>query len=188
MDGKRQSKVCLDNFDAAKDFQRGAGIVRFSLWYLVKVFFFLTALPFPSGFKVLLLRMFGAKVGRGLTLKPRVNIHFPWKLSIGDYVWIGEEVCILNFETVSIGNHVCLSQRVFLCGGNHDFRDPAFSYRNGPIVLEDGCWLGAGCFAGPGVTVGTDAVAAAGSVITSDLSPNGVYKGNPLIYVTERWK
>lgn len=183
-----ESNVRLNDFDASVKFSRGAGIIKFGVWYLLKMIFFLTSVPFPSNFKSAILRGFGARVGRNVVIKPRVNIHFPWKLVLGDNVWIGEEVFILNFEQLEVGNNVCISQRVFLCGGNHDFRDPAFSYRNGPIKVHDGCWLGASAFIGPSVTIGVDTVISAGSVVTSDLPSNGVYKGNPLIYCSERWK
>ncbi|EOR94096.1 Colanic acid biosynthesis acetyltransferase WcaF [Arcticibacter svalbardensis MN12-7] len=149
--------------------------------------FFLSALPYPNGFKKVLLELFGAKIGIGLVLKPRVNIHFPWKLEIGDHVWIGEEAALLNFEKLTIGNNVCISQRVFLCGGNHDFRNPAMPYRNGPIVLKDGCWIGACCFVAAGVTVGVDTVVTAGSIVTADLQDNGIYKGDPLMLIKNRW-
>lgn len=182
------SRVRLDLFDNKKGFNRGASKLKEGCWYLIKIFFFLGAFPYPSSFKIFLLKLFGARVGEGVVLKPRVNIHFPWKLSVGDHVWIGEEVFILNFEKVTIGSNVCLSQRVFLCAGNHDFRDPSFSYRNGPIELEDGCWVGANSFVGPNARIGVDTVVSAGSVVTSSLPPNGIYKGNPLTYISDRWK
>jgi len=183
-----RSKVRLGEFDSTKGLDRGAGKLKEISWYFIKMFFFLTAFPFPTSFKKKLLLMFGAKVGEGCVIKPRVNIHFPWKLEIGNNVWIGEEAFILNFEKLIIGNDVCISQRAFLCGGNHDFRDPSMPYRNGPITLHNGCWIGAGAFIGPNVTVGTDTVVAAGTVITSSLPPNQIYKGNPANPVGPRWK
>ena len=149
--------------------------------------FFLSAFPYPSRFKVFLLRLFGATVGQGVIIKPRVNIHFPWKLSIGSYVWIGEEAFILNFEEIKIGSNVCISQRSFLCGGNHDFRIPNMPYRNGKIILCDGCWIGAYCFVGPGVNIGVDTVVTVGSIVTSDLPSNIVVKVNPTNFVKNRW-
>lgn len=181
------SKVRLDKFDSAIGLDRGSGKTKEAIWYLIKMTFFLSSLPYPTSFKCFLLRLFGARIGKGVVIKPRINIHFPWKLQVGDHVWIGEEVLILNFEKVSIGSNVCISQRAFLCGGNHDFRDPSMPYRNGVIILEEGCWVGASCFVGPGVTIGTDTVVAAGSVVTSTLNPNGVYKGNPAMYIKNRW-
>ena len=180
------SRVKLNDF-RPDGFDRGAGKIKEVCWYLVKMLFFLSAFPFPSSLKVLLLKLFGGKIGNGVNIKPRVNIHFPWKLSIGDNCWIGEEVFILNFEKVVIGNNVCVSQRAFLCGGNHDFKQPSMPYRNGPITLNDGAWVGASCFVGPGVTIGIDCVVTAGSIVTSNLNNNGIFRGNPAVFIKNRW-
>jgi len=181
------SKVNLKNFDPTIGLKRDVSKFKETCWYLIKMVFFLSAFPFPSKFKSFLLRAFGARIGIGVNIKPRVNFHMPWKLEIGDYVWIGEEVFVLNFEQVKIGNNVCISQRAFLCGGNHDFRDPSFGYRNGPIIIEDGAWVGASCFVGPNVIIGIDTVVTAGSIVTTNLNSNSIYKGNPIAFVKERW-
>jgi putative colanic acid biosynthesis acetyltransferase WcaF len=180
------SKVRLDLFDSKNGLDRGASKTKEILWYFIKVLFFLSALPYTSNFKVILLRLFGAKIGTGLVLKPRVNIHFPWKLVIGDHVWIGEEAFLLNFEKLTIGNNVCISQRAFLCGGNHDYKVPSMPYRNGIITLQDGCWIGAASFIGPNVIIGTDTVISANSVVTKSLPENGVYSGNPIQLIKNR--
>lgn len=182
------SRVRLDLFDSSSGLDRGASKAKEGIWYIVKLVFFLSALPYPSKLKAYLLRLFGAKIGKNVVIKPRVNIHLPWKLSIGNDVWLGEEVFILNFEMISIGNNVCVSQRAFLCGGNHDFRQPSMPYRNGPITLNDGCWIGAGCFVGPNVTVGEDTIATVNSVVTSNLDPNSIYRSNQLVKAGPRWK
>ena len=182
------SRVRLADFEATANYNRGAGTFKTISWYMVKMFFFMTAFPFPSGFKAALLRLFGAKVGKGLVIKPRVNIHMPWKLEIGNDVWIGEEAFLLNFEKLTVGNNVCISQRVFLCGGNHDFRVACMPYRNGPITLEDGSWIGAGSFVSPNVVIGTDTVVTACSTVVGSLPPNGIYSGNPVVFKKARWK
>jgi putative colanic acid biosynthesis acetyltransferase WcaF len=184
---KISSRVKLADFNAAENYNRGAGGGKVIVWYLVKMCFFLTAFPFPSGFKSALLRLFGARVGKGLVIKPRVNIHMPWKLVIGDDVWIGEEAFLLNFEQLTIGSNVCISQRAFLCGGNHDFRVASMPYRNGPITLEDGSWIGAGCFVSPNAVVGTDSVVTACSTVVGVLPAGGIYGGNPAVFRKERW-
>ncbi|MDT3404796.1 WcaF family extracellular polysaccharide biosynthesis acetyltransferase [Mucilaginibacter terrae] len=181
-----QSRVRLGDFNTA-GFNRGAGKLKEISWYLIKMVFFLSAFPFPSSIKTTLLKLFGAKIGSGVNIKPRVNIHFPWKLEIGNDVWIGEEVFILNFEKTVIGNNACISQRAFLCGGNHDFKQPSMPYRNGPITLMDGAWVGASCFVGPGVTIGTDSVITAGSIVTGSIEANGIYRGNPAVFIKNRW-
>lgn len=149
--------------------------------------FFLTAIPYPYRFKAWLLRLYGAKIGKGVVLKPRLNIHLPWKLEVGDNTWIGEEASILSFEKISIGNNVCISQRAFICAGNHDFRQPSMTYRNAPIVLKDGCWIGSSVFIGPGITIETDTIVMAGTVVSKSLPANSIYKGNPSIYIKPRW-
>jgi putative colanic acid biosynthesis acetyltransferase WcaF len=182
------SRVNLKLFDPKLGLNRGSSKLKEIAWYLIKISFFLAAFPFPSSFKIYLLKLFGAKIGTGVIIKPRVNIHFPWKLEVGNDVWIGEEALILNFEKVVIGNNVCISQRSFLCGGNHDYRIPSMPYRNKPIILKDGCWIGACSFIGPGVTIGVDTVVIVGSVVTSDLESNIVCRKNPPEFSKTRWK
>ncbi|SDL31877.1 putative colanic acid biosynthesis acetyltransferase WcaF [Catalinimonas alkaloidigena] len=182
------SQVKLKEFNPSVGLDRGVAKWKEGFWYVVKIVFFLSALPYPHHLKASILRLFGAHVGSRVVIKPRVNIHFPWKLEIGDDVWIGEEAFILNFEPVRIGSNVCISQRAFLCGGNHDFRVPSMPYRNGPITLQDGCWIGAGCFIGPGVTVGTDTVVTVGSIVTSDLGANRICRVHPPAFEKIRWR
>ena len=157
------------------------------MWFLTKVVFFTSSIPWPSTVKAALLRRFGATVGSGVLLRHRINIHMPWKLVIGDDCWIGEESWILNLEPVRIGSDVCISQRAFICTGNHDYRSSTMRYRNDPVVIEDGAWVGAAAFVGPGVTVGRNGVVAAGSVITSDVEPNTVVSTVGLRTERTRW-
>lgn len=181
------SKVRLKEFDSSIGLNRGVRKSTEVIWYLVKMIFFVSPFPYSSNFKSKLLRIFGAKIGKDVIIKPRVNIHFPWKLIIGDNVWIGEEAFLLNFEPLTIGNNVCISQRAFLCGGNHNYKEPSMPYRNGTITLEDGCWVGANAFIGPNVIVGMDTVVTAGSVVTQSLPDNGIYRGNPVQFIKNRW-
>src|SRR5215469_7289996 len=181
------TKVRNDLFDPSRGLDRGRPLPVEAVWYLAKCLLFMTPLPIPSGVKRGLLRLFGAHIGRGVIIKPRVNIHLPWKLVIGDYTWIGEEAFILNFEPVTVGSHCCISQRAFLCTGNHDYRKPEMPYRNQPIAVQDGAWVGAQVFVGPGVIIGRDAVIAAGSVVTDEQPAGMVCRGNPCAPVRPRW-
>lgn len=183
-----ESRVRLDTFDPKLGLDRGRSKLVEIIWYLTKWVFFLSAFPWPQGLKHFLLRCFGASIGAGVVIKPRVNIHFPWKLTVGDHVWIGEECFILNFETATLGANACLSQRTFLCGGNHDFRSPSFEYRNKPITIGTGSWIGAQSFISPGVEVGPNSVVAAGSIVTKSLPANAVCAGNPCEVKSTRWK
>ena len=157
----------------------GAPYWKQTLWYfvgspLVQSYY----LPF-SGLKVWILRKFGAQIGQGVRIKPGVRIKFPWRLAIGDFVWIGEEVWIDNLAEVTIESHVCLSQAVYLCTGNHDWTHPNFQLSVSPIHIESGSWLAARSVIGPGVRVGQGAVLGLGSVAGRSLEPMMIYAGNP---------
>jgi putative colanic acid biosynthesis acetyltransferase WcaF len=180
-------RVRNDLFDARVGLDRGRPLWFETLWYLCKCALFLTPLPVPYSIKRFVLRAFGARIGKGVVIKPRVNIHFPWKLSVGDHTWIGEEVFLLNFEPITIGEQCCISQRTFLCTGNHDYRQPSMPFRNQPIVIENGAWVGAQTFVSPGVTIGSEAVIAAGSVVTRSQPASAVCAGNPCVVARNRW-
>lgn len=168
-----------------KWYKPGNPVKRF-LWYFINVLFIKNGwFPF-SGFKRFWLKLFGAKIGKGVVIKPNVNIKYPWKLIVGDHVWIGENVWIDNLETITIGNNCCLSQGVFLLCGNHDYTSSSFDLMVKPIVLEDGAWIGAKAIVCPGVTVGTHAVLSVGSVATRNLDAYGIYSGNPASRIKER--
>ena len=142
-------------------------------------------LPF-SGLKVLTLRCFGAVLGRGIRIKPGVRVKFPWRLTIGDHCWIGEEVWIDNLAPVTLEDNVCISQGVYLCTGNHDWGQPTFDLRLGAIHLKSGSWLGAKSRVGPGVTLETGAVLTLGSVAAESLKAMTIHAGNPAQPIKER--
>src|SRR6516225_2077925 len=168
-------------------FKREIGASRFKqfIWYFTNVLFFINPLNPGSGIKKALLRLFGAKIGKGVVLKPSINIKYPWKLSIGDFSWIGEKVWIDNLGQVDIGKNVCISQGAMLLTGNHDYKKQGFDLMVGKILLEDGVWIGAESLVCPGVVCATHAVLAAKSVATQNLSAYQIYQGNPAHIVKE---
>jgi putative colanic acid biosynthesis acetyltransferase WcaF len=167
-------------------FERGASSLREAIWLLVSLALFQLCPLKLSGLKRAVLRCFGASVGRGVVFKPGVKITFPWKLTLGDHVWLGEESWLLNLAPISIESNVCISQRAFLCSGNHNYKSPTFDLITKPIRVERGAWIGASVFVAPGVTVGAHAVLTAGSVATKDLQPCGIYQGNPAVFIKKR--
>lgn len=170
--------IDLSQFDNG-GFQRGASRWTEVLWWVCRVLFFDHRIPVPSGVKRWILRRFGATIGKNVVIRSRVNITFPWRLSVGDSVWIGDEVCILSLDRVEIGSNVCLSQRSFLCTGSHDFHKSSFDLITAPIEIGSSSWVAAGAFVGPGVTIGPGALCAAGSVIMRNVGPRTVVAGNP---------
>ncbi len=164
----------------------GAGVAKRTLWYLVNAVVFECPLCISSRVKRALLRWFGARVGKGLVIKPCVNIKYPWRLSVGDNVWIGENVWIDNLGQVSIGSNVCISQGAMLLCGNHNYKKESFDLMVGDITLEDGAWVGARSVVCPGVTLHTHSVLSVGSVACHDLEAFSVYQGTPARKVRER--
>ena len=139
-----------------------------------------------SGLRVGLLRLFGARIGQGVVIKPSVQVKYPWHLVVGDQCWIGEHVWIDNLTTVRLESNVCLSQGAYLCTGNHDWTDPAFGLMIAPIHLADGSWAGAKAILAPGCVLGRGSVASAGSVVLGAVPDFEVYAGNPAVFVKER--
>lgn len=175
----------LSKFDNSW-FDPGAGALKRLLWYLTNVVFIHSHALLPYSVKGGILRMFGAKVGKGVVIKPRVNIKYPWKLSVGDHTWVGEGVWIDNLDQVTIGANACISQGALILSGNHDFTQSTFDLIVKPIVIEDGAWVGAKSTVTQGVTIGSHAVLAVGSVASNDLESFGIYRGNPAVKVKER--
>lgn len=164
----------------------GAGLLKRTLWYFVNVLFFLNPFNPVSSIKVLLLRLFGAKIGTGVVIKPAVNIKYPWLLEIGNNVWIGEEVWIDNLTEVILKDSVSISQGAMLLTGSHDYKEPTFDLIVGKIYVEEGAWIGAKAIVCPSVICATHSVLAAGSVATSNLEPYTIYQGNPAIAKRKR--
>ena len=132
------------------------------------------------------LRIFGARLGRGLVIKPGVRVKYPWLLEIGNDCWIGEDCWIDNLAPVALGDNVCISQGAYVCTGNHDWSDPSFGLIVRPVRFESGAWVGARALIGPGVTVGECAVVTAGSVVNKAVPSYEIHAGNPAQFVRKR--
>ena len=164
----------------------GGNVIKRITWHYINCFIFKSGyFPFYK-LKTFLLRMFGATVGSGVLIKPFVNIKYPWKLSLGNNIWIGENVWIDNIANVIIGNNVCISQGAFLLTGNHNYKKQAFDLILGEVILEDGVWIGAQSVVCPGVICESHAVLSVASVANQNLSAFNIYTGNPAKKVRER--
>lgn len=163
-----------------------AGRIKQILWFLVNALFFINPLNPISSIKVFLLKLFGAKVGSGVTIKPAVNIKYPWLLEIGNHTWIGESVWIDNLTKIKIGSNCCLSQGAMLLTGNHNYKVSTFDLMVGEIILEDGVWIGAQSVVGPGVVCKSHSVLSVSSVASSDMEAYTIYRGNPASAIKER--
>lgn len=164
----------------------GAGMVRQVLWFFLGQPLVRSWLVPFSRVKVIVLRSFGASVGAGVRIKPGVKVKFPWRLHVGDYCWLGEDLWIDNLAEVRIGAHCCISQGAYLCTGSHDWASDTFDLITRPIILHDHAWIGAKAVVAPGVTVGEGAVLGLGSVATRSLEPWTIHVGLPAKPVRQR--
>jgi putative colanic acid biosynthesis acetyltransferase WcaF len=142
-----------------------------AIWILVEFLLVSNPLQVSSYLRRSSLKLFGANIGTGVILRPRLRVKFPWNLTIGDNCWIGEGVWIHNQDKVVIGNDVCISQESFITTGSHAFRtDMALVTK--PVVIESGAWVCSRAIITMGSRIGTSAVIPAGSMVAG-LVPEG---------------
>lgn len=167
----------LNRFSSG-DFDRGASRLTEALWFALSGVVFSSWLP-GSGWRRSLLRLFGAEVGKKVVLKPRLRVKFPWRLKIGDYSWIGENVWIDNLAPVTIGSHACLSQGAYLCTGSHDWTRDSFDLITRSIEVQDHAWVGAQAVLAPGAILAEGAVLSMASLGQGITEPWTIYAGQP---------
>jgi putative colanic acid biosynthesis acetyltransferase WcaF len=179
------ARVSLERFDNSW-YSPGRSVAVRVAWMCLNRLVLMTSFPWPSGVKRLLLRVFGAIVGQGVVVKPRVNVKYPWHLTIGNHAWIGEGVWLDSLAPIRIGANACLSQGVMVETGNHDWTKPTFDLFVREVVIGDGAWAAVRSLLLPGATLASHAVLGAGSVLAGATEPYGVYVGVPARRVKDR--
>jgi putative colanic acid biosynthesis acetyltransferase WcaF len=158
---------------------RGRSALVVQLWWLIQGTLFGLSPQFMYGWRNFLLRIFGAKIGKGVIVRPSVRITYPWKLKIGDYSWVGDNVELYTLGEIVIGNNAVVSQRSYLCTGSHDYTKSAFDIYALPVVIEDEAWVATDVYVAPGVTIGRGAVIGARSSVFSDMPACMICIGSP---------
>ncbi|MFT5308500.1 MAG: putative colanic acid biosynthesis acetyltransferase WcaF [Flavobacteriales bacterium] len=156
---------------------RSAGYVQ--LWWLIQALLFNTSPQFMYKWRVFLLRLFGANIGQDVIIRPSVRVTYPWKLTIGDYAWVGDNVELYTLGEIVIGNNAVVSQRSYICTGSHDYTKPTFDIYALKTVIEDEAWLATDVYVAPGVTIGKGAVIGARSSVFSDMPAGMICVGTP---------
>ncbi|MBR8829138.1 MAG: hormogonium polysaccharide biosynthesis acetyltransferase HpsU [Gomphosphaeria aponina SAG 52.96 = DSM 107014] len=172
------SLVDLRKYDQS-GFDRGKAGWFILLWWLVQAIAFPLSLHNFNGFRCALLRLFGAKIGRGVVIRPTARFTYPWKVEIGDHSWIGDDVVFYSLDKITIGSHCVISQKSYLCTGSHNIEDEAFSLITAPINMGNGVWVATDCFIACGVNIGANTVIGARSSVFKDIPPQQVAWGNP---------
>lgn len=165
---------------------RGRSAIFVQLWWIVEA---LLVRPTPQiffGWRRFVLRLFGARIGPGVLIRPSVRVVYPWKVSIGANSWIGDDVNLYSLGEIEIGHDVVVSQGTYLCTGSHDHLRPDFAIFARPIVVEPEAWIAAQCFVAPGVRVGRGAVVQARAVVMRDVAPGTIVGGHPAVVIGSR--
>jgi putative colanic acid biosynthesis acetyltransferase WcaF len=165
---------------------RGKSKLTVQLWWFIHAVFFKTTPQIMYSWRRFLLRCFGASIGKNVMIRPSVKITYPWKLSIGDYSWIGDDVVLYTLGEIAIGKHCVISQKSYLCTGSHDYSKVDFPIFSKKITIHNGCWLATDVYVAPGVTIHDHTVVGARSSVFKDLNSNSVYLGSPASYVKSR--
>lgn len=175
----------LDKFQQPDKFRgRSSWVVQ--LWWLVQDTIFRWSPQFLYGWRRFLLRLFGAKVGKNVLVRPTTRVTYPWKVSIGENSWIGDDVVLYTLGEIEIGNNTVISQKAYLCTGSHNYKSITFDIFAKPIKIGDEVWVAADVFVAPGVQIGDGCIVGARSTVFNDLPPGKICYGNPARSVRDR--
>ncbi|UAW99447.1 WcaF family extracellular polysaccharide biosynthesis acetyltransferase [Halopseudomonas nanhaiensis] len=165
---------------------RGRSAFVCQLWWLVQSLLLNTSPQFLFGWRVFLLRLFGAKIGRDVKIRPSVKVTYPWKLEVGDFSWIGDNVVLYSLGPIRIGKSSVISQRSYICTGSHDAHRSSFDIFSLPVVIGDGVWLATDVFVAPGVCIANGVVVGARSSVFKSIGREGIYAGTPATFIKPR--
>ncbi|MBF0499460.1 MAG: colanic acid biosynthesis acetyltransferase WcaF [Candidatus Riflebacteria bacterium] len=175
----------LSRFRLPENFRgRPAWVVQ--LWWLIQATLFRLSPQMLYGWRRFLLRLFGACVGDEVLIRPTVTFTYPWKVTIGDRSWIGDDVCLYSLGEIRIGSDTVVSQRTYICTGSHEIDRPAFDIFSKPVHIGDEVWLAADVFVAPGVTIGDGCVVGARSTVFCDLPSGMICRGVPAVPIRSR--
>ena len=158
---------------------RGRSAAFVQLWWIVQATLVHGSPQILYGWRRVVLRLFGAKIGKNVKIRPSVRITYPWKVTIGDHSWIGDKVELYSLGPIQIGRNAVVSQYSYLCAGTHDHNDRLFTLKASPITVGDEAWVAAHSFVAPGVTIGAGAVVGARSVVLRDVPSGMLAAGHP---------
>jgi putative colanic acid biosynthesis acetyltransferase WcaF len=175
----------LNLYKTPKNF-RGKSKIIVQLWWVVYALFFKPSPQFLYGFRRFLLRLFGAKIGKKVIIRPSAQITYPWKVTIGDYSWIGDEVVLYSLGEIEIGANTVISQKSYICTGSHDYLQIDFPIFAKKITIKDECWLATDVFVAPGITIDKGTVVGSRSSVYKDLPGNKICIGNPAQIIKNR--
>lgn len=160
--------------------------VKRLLWSMVENTVYRYSFHTWSGWRAFLLRCFGAKIGKNCIIRRTVKVYYPWLLTMGDMVIVGDAANLYCLGPITLNDRCMVSQEAYLCAGTHDFSKIDLPLVTKPVILGKDAWVCARAFVGPGVTIGEGAVVGACAVAMRDVAPWKIVAGNRATVVGER--
>jgi putative colanic acid biosynthesis acetyltransferase WcaF len=167
------------------DFTMGRSKVWIGLWILAEYLFVSNPLQLSSTVRIAVLRAFGAKIGDGVIMRPRLRVKFPWRLTVGERCWIGEGVWFHNQGQITVGADTVVSQESFITTGSHEL-SRTMDLVVKPVIIGSGVWITSRCMVLQGLHIGDNAVVLPGAVVSCSLDPQGIYGGVPAKFISRR--
>lgn len=174
------------NLHRVPDGFRGKSKLYVQLWWLVQAIFVGLSPQVFYGWRRFWLRRFGAQIGKKVLIRPSVKITYPWKVSIGDYSWIGDDVVLYSLGEIEIGSNTVISQKSYLCTGSHDYTKETFDIFAKKIKIGNSCWLATDVFVAPGITISDGAILGARSSVFNNVDTNTINVGSPSKMIRKR--
>ena len=165
---------------------RGKSKLTVQLWWTVQATLFAWSPQILYQWRVFLLRLFGATIGKNVKIRSSVKITYPWLLTIGDYSWVGDDCTLYNLGNIIIGRNVALAHQVYLNTGGHEYQKVTFDIFSSPVVIEDECWLTNDVYVAPGVTIGRGTIISARSSVLKSVPAGKICVGTPAVPIKDR--
>ena len=175
----------LDEYQVVKKWSYGGLFFKRAIWLIIFSPIVASSLP-GTLWRKSILRIFGAKIGTGGRIKPKLRVTLPWKLEVGNHCWLGEDIWIDNLEKVKVCNHVCISQGAYFCTGNHNYKSRKFDLMSNGIKIHSGAWIAAKAVLAPGSEIGSGAVVSLGAVVKGQVAAESIVSGNPAEFIGYR--
>lgn len=142
---------------------------------------------------VKVLRLFGAKAGKGTTIKRSLFIDNSFEdlnskgdfsnLEIGENCYLGDMVYLDLADKITIEDNAILAGKVSVVThsdcNRSEYLIAKFPRKTAPVVIKKGSWIGFGATILAGVTVGENSVVGANSLVTKNVEPYSLYSGTP---------
>lgn len=166
--------------------KREKSVYYIQIYKIIDQLFIKTTPKFMHSWRVVLYKLFGAKIGTGVKISSSAKLLYPWNIEIGNYCWIGDNVELYSVDKIIIGNNVAFAHNVFVATAAHDIYKTTFETIRKPIVIEDEVWISSNVFINMGIVIERGVVVGSGSVVTKNLPEGYIFVGNPAVALKKR--